>query len=207
MVGDTIVVSDDGASSPKFSISTSSKCFDTTVQQGITTALVFENENFHQKLLNFLGIVATIRTSRYESVLKRWHRYAISRNEDLYSPDVNTVLTFMHGIYLNGCLYSGLCTARSAITSVVTIRGYLKLSRNPLVLRYLKRIYDRHPPLPKYVSIWDISILLRYYDNMDSNDNLRFKALMITYDLRPWLTKRLCYSLYWEHVGNRLYLH
>ena len=116
--------------------------------------------------------------SRYESVLKRWHRYAISRNEDPYSPDVNTVLTFMHGMYLNGCFYSGLCAARSALSSVVTIRGYLKLSEHLLVSRYLKGIYNRHPPLPKYVNIWDISLLLRYYDNMDSNDNLQFKVLV-----------------------------
>ena len=117
-------------------------------------------------------------TSRYESVLKRWHRYAISRNEDPYSPDVNTVLTFMHGMYLNGCLYSGLCTGRSALSSVVTIRGYLKLSEHPLVSWYLKGIYKRHRPLPKYVNIWYISILFRYYDNIDSNDNLQFKALI-----------------------------
>ena len=84
----------------------------------------------------------------------------------------------MHGMYLNGCLCSGLCAACSALFSVVTIRGYLKLSEHPLVSRYLKGIYNRHPPLPKYVNIWDISLLLRYYDNMDSNDNLQFKVLV-----------------------------
>ena len=81
-------------------------------------------------------------------------------------------------MYLNGCLYSRLCAARSALSSVVTIRGCLKFSEHSLFLRYLKGIYDRHPPLLKYVNIWDISILLRYYDNMDSNDNLQFKALV-----------------------------
>ena len=42
----------------------------------------------------------------------------------------------------------------------------------------MKGIYSRHPSLPKYVYIWDISILHRYYDNIDSNDNLQFKALV-----------------------------
>ena len=37
----------------------------------------------------------------------------------------------MHGMHLNGCLYSGLCAARSALFSVVTIRRYLKLSKHP----------------------------------------------------------------------------
>ena len=168
MVGDTILVSDDGASSPRFPSSTSSKCFDTTVQQGITTSLVSENESagssFIVEVFRYTGLPPEVTkvileswrpstTSRYESVLKRWHRYAISRNENPYSPDGNTVLIFMHFMYLNGCLYSGSCTARSALPSVVTIRGYLKLSKHPLVSRYLKGIYNRHPLLPKYVNI------------------------------------------------------
>ena len=171
MVGDTILVSDDGASSPRFPSSTSSKCFDTTVQQAITTFLVSKNEtagsSFIEEALRYTELSPEVTkvilelwrestTSRQESVLKRWRRYAILRNEDLYSPDVDTVLTFMHGMYLNGCLCGGLCTARSALSSAATIRGYLKLSEHSLVSRYLKGIYHRHPPPPKYVNIWDI---------------------------------------------------
>ena len=75
-------------------------------------------------------------------------------------------------------LYSGLCATLSALSSVVIIRGYLKLSEHPLVPRYLKGICNRHPTLPKYVNIWVISLLRRCYNNMDSNDNLQFKALV-----------------------------
>ena len=119
MVGDTVLVSDDGASSPRFPSSTSSKCFDTTVQQGITKSLVSENEtagsSFIREAFRYTELPSEVTKvileswqpsarSRYESVLKRWHRYAISKNEDPYSPDVNTVLTFKDGMYLNGCL-------------------------------------------------------------------------------------------------------
>ena len=60
---------------------------------------------------------------RYESMLKLWHSYPLLKNEDPYSPDVNTVLPFMHGMYLNGCVYSGSCAACNALASVATIRG------------------------------------------------------------------------------------
>ena len=43
MMGDTVLVSDDGASSPRFANSTSSNCFDTTVQQGIRASLASES--------------------------------------------------------------------------------------------------------------------------------------------------------------------
>ena len=79
-------------------------------------------------------------TSRYESVLRRWYSFAISRNENPYSPEVTAVLAFLHGMYRYGCLYSGLCAARSALSSSITIKGYLKLSDHPLISRYLKDI-------------------------------------------------------------------
>ena len=92
--------------------------------------------------------------------------------------DVNTVLAFLHGMYLNGCLYSGLCAARRAFSSAVTINGLIKLSDHPLISRYLKDIYNRHPVLPKYSNTWEMPLLLKYYDIIDNNENLKFKDLV-----------------------------
>ena len=104
--------------------------------------------------------------------------FAISRNENPYSPDVTAVLAFLYSMYRNGCLYSGLCAARSALSSSITIKGYLKLSNHPLISRYLKGIYNRNPPLPKYVDIWDLTLLLKYYEQKENNDCLEFKELV-----------------------------
>ena len=81
-------------------------------------------------------------------------------------------------MYCNGCLYSGLCAARSVLSSLFTIKGYLKLSDHPLVSRYLKGIYNWHPRLPKYVNIWDLSLLLKYYEQKENNDCSEFKELV-----------------------------
>ena len=83
---------------------------------------------------------------------------------DACTPDINTVLSFMHGMYINGCLYSGLCAAHGALSSIVTIKGYTKLLEHPFISHYLKGIYNRHPLLPKYTSIWGISLVLDYYN-------------------------------------------
>ena len=84
----------------------------------------------------------------------------------------------MHGMYINGCLYSGLCVARSALSSILTIKGYTKLSEHYFISHYLKGIYNRHPPLPKYTSIWDISLVLVYYNSIETNDKFQFKNLV-----------------------------
>ena len=84
----------------------------------------------------------------------------------------------MHGMYINGCLYGGLCAAPSALSSIVTIKGYTKLSEHPFISRCLKCIYNRYPPLPKYTTIWDISLVLDYYNSIEKNDKLQFKDLV-----------------------------
>ena len=45
---------------------------------------------------------------------------------------------------------------------LLQLGGTQNLSEHPLVSQYFKGIYSRHPPLPKYVNIWDISLFLRY---------------------------------------------
>ena len=73
--------------------------------------------------------------------------------------------------------YSGICTDRSAFSSAVTIPGYERVSNHLLISRQVKGIYNKHPPLPKYVSIWNMNKLLTYYDNMGPNSELKFKQL------------------------------
>ena len=115
--------------------------------------------------------------SKYEAVLKKQKQYALSRNEDPIDTSVKSVLSFLHGMYTKGCLYSGLCEARSALSSVACIKGFSKLSDHPMISKYLKDIFNRHLPLPKYTQIWDIKQVLDYYANFPDNEELEFKYI------------------------------
>ena len=75
-------------------------------------------------------------------------------------------------------LYSGLCGARSALSSVVCIKEFSKLSDHPMISRYLKGIFNRHAPLPKYAQIWDINQVLDFYTNLLHNEELEFKYIV-----------------------------
>ena len=86
-------------------------------------------------------------------------------------------MSFLHGIDINVCLYSGLCAAGSALSSIVIIKGYTNLAEHPFISPYLKGKYNRHPRLPKYTSIWDISFVLDYYNSIETNDKLQFTDL------------------------------
>ena len=120
----------------------------------------------------------TSTRSRYVSMLKRWKYYALSRNEYPYIIKIDSVLKFLHGMYNDSCLYSGLFAARSASASVVTIKGFVKLLDHPLLVRYLKGIFNRHPSLPRYIHIWNINLVLTYYSRIGHNEDLEFKYLI-----------------------------
>ena len=139
----------------------------------------FRHPNISPEITNVIlkTWIPTTR-SRYHSVLRRWYSFAISRNENPYSPDVIAASKFLHGMYHNGCLYSGLYAARRALSSSITIKGYLKLSDLPLVSGYLKGKYNRHSLLPKYVDIWDLTLSLKYHKQKENNDSLDFKELL-----------------------------
>ena len=70
------------------------------------------------------------------------------------TPAVNAVLSFMHGMSVNGCLYNGVCAARSALPGIVTIKGYTKLPEHPFISCCLKGIYNRHPLCLNILVFW-----------------------------------------------------
>ena len=90
------------------------------------------------------GVIAnswgTTAQSSYESFLRQWFLYVTLQNLDPCTPDVNTVMSFMHGMYTNAKLYGGFCVAHSALSSVIKIKSYAKLSQHPFISRYLKDI-------------------------------------------------------------------
>ena len=180
----TVLVPNNDLTSPGFPCNSSTKSPSITIQSRSATSSAgssltstsLRHPNIPPEITDVIleSLIPTTR-SRYESVLRRCHGLVISRNENPYSPDVTAVLAFLHGMYRNSCLYSGLCAARSALSSSITAKGYLKLSDHPLISRYLKGIYNRHPPLPKYVDIWDLTLLLKYYEQKENNDCLKLK--------------------------------
>jgi len=89
----------------------------------------------------------------------------------------NYVLEFFTNLYVNGCHYSGLCAARSALSSLIHIEDGPAISSHPLINRFLKGIFNMHPPAPRYVDIWDVDKVLSYFNGKDYNDRLSFKEL------------------------------
>ena len=135
---------------------------------------IFLNTKLLKEIINAVAEPwrKTLR-SRYKSVLRRCFAYAPSQNLDPCTPNINTVLSFMHDMYINGSLHSILCAVRSVLCSIVTIKGYVELL---ICLSFA--IHNRHQFLAKYTSIWGIPLLLDYLNSIEMNDKLQFKNLL-----------------------------
>ena len=147
----TVLVSNDGLISPGFPCNSSAKHPSVTIQLRSATSTLSENETAGSSFIS--------KSLRHPNI----------------PPEITDVMLCM---YRNDCLYSGLCASRSALSSSITTKGHLKLSDHPLISRYLNGIYNRHPPLPKYVNIWDLTLLLKYYEQKESNDCLECQLLV-----------------------------
>ena len=53
----------------------------------------------------------------------------------------------------------------------------LGLENTPLVVQLLKGAYNLRPPLPRYSSTWDVSLVVSFIDGLGVNESLSLKDL------------------------------
>lgn len=116
-------------------------------------------------------------SSQYSTYLQRWQRYCGEQHTNPTHPSVGEVLEFLTTLYHNGLGYSSINTAKSALSSCVNIPGQtMPLGSHPLVVRFMKGVFELKPSLPRYASTWDIKVVLDFLATTD-NESLSLKCL------------------------------
>ena len=98
---------------------------------------------------------------------------------------MNDVLEFLLCLFLGDTThpplgYSGINTARSALSAILTI-DQVPVGQHPLVKRFMKAVFNNRPALPKHTVTWDIDIVLQYLRGLSPLKRLS----------RPVLSKKL----------------
>lgn len=62
--------------------------------------------------------------------------------------------------------YETLNTARSALSSLGIVVDGCRAGNHPLVLRFMKGVFNLRPPLPRYTETWDVQPVLRELKSM-----------------------------------------
>jgi hypothetical protein len=82
------------------------------------------------------------------------------------------VLSFSTQLYNTGVGYSGINTARSALSLVLGPIHGMSAGKHPLVVRLVKAVWRLKPPKPRCDSIWDANLILNLFRGWDDNVNL-----------------------------------
>ena len=94
-----------------------------------------------------------------QAVWEKWRGWCRERNVDSLQAHVLQVLNFLADCFGEGLSYSTLNSYRSALSSTLCPCDGTTVGCDPLVSRLLKGIYNLRPPLPRYSSTWDVSVL------------------------------------------------
>ena len=84
-------------------------------------------------------------------------------------------------LFRSGLGYGAVNTARSALSSIITLNDGRKGNLGNILysLLLLKGIYELRPALPKYSRIWDVNIVLNFLKTLDFASELSLKDLSL----------------------------
>lgn len=115
---------------------------------------------------------------QYQTYINKWLKYCCERELDSLHPSVADVIQFLTTLFEKDLSYSSLNTARSALSTIITVDG-MSIGSHPLVVRFLKGVFNLRPPVPRYKEVWDVSIVLRFLKTLSPVASLSLKNLTL----------------------------
>ena len=96
---------------------------------------------------------------------------------DFIHINIGLGLDFLVDLYDSGLGYSSINTARSALSSFGVLETGQSFGSHPLVIRFLKSVYNLRPSMPRYKDIWDVDIVLAYMRKLSPVKYISLKEL------------------------------
>ena len=114
---------------------------------------------------------------QYGAYLHKWLSFCREEQIDQFSPSINCVIMFLTQLFKGGLGYSGINTAKSAVSSVVNIVNNIDIGNNHLIKKFMKGVFNRKPCLPRLSSTWAVSDVLKYLKTLSPVEDLSLKLL------------------------------
>ncbi|XP_044165719.1 uncharacterized protein LOC122949750 [Acropora millepora] len=114
---------------------------------------------------------------QYQTYLDKWTKYCDSRGLNPISTTVTQGINFLAELMSHNIGYSGINTARSALSSVLTVHDCSTFGTHPLVKRFMKGVFENTPSLPRYTCTWDVSTALKFLSSLPNLEEITLKDL------------------------------
>ena len=89
------------------------------------------------------------------------------------------VINFLTEQYKKNLGYSALNTARGALSSLGLMCEGQLIGSHPDVVRFMKGVYNKKPPIPRYTHTWDVNIVLTFLRKLSPVKFLTLKDLTL----------------------------
>ena len=107
------------------------------------------------------------------------------------------MVNFLSTLYEQGLGYSALNTARSAISTIVTMENNTTCGEHKTVRRFMKGVFASRPALPRYSHTWDAETVLTHLDSLAPAESLSLKELTLKLTtLIALITGQRCQTIY-----------
>ena len=94
-------------------------------------------------------------------------------------PLLNDALSFLVTLFEKGLRYSGLNSARSALSCVLPSFDGHNFGAHPFTVRLLKSFYNKRPPQARYASMWDPQLVIDHLREKTPSRSLSVKDLTL----------------------------
>ena len=121
------------------------------------------------------GLAESTKT-QYEHHLRNLESFCLARKwTDCLNIPLNLALDFLRSLLKQGMSYSTINSARSAISQYVHITDgdTLSFGSLPIVNKFMKGVFRKNPPNPKYQATWDVKLLLDHLRTISNSSSLK----------------------------------
>jgi len=115
-------------------------------------------------------------SKQYSTYIGKWKKFCDQRKISFDEPSVGEVLDFLVVLFEDGLGYSAINTARCALSTFISI-GSSTIGAHPLVVRFLKGVFNQRPTKTRHTHVWDVATVLTFMKTVSPAKFLSLKDL------------------------------
>ncbi|WAR24285.1 hypothetical protein MAR_037954 [Mya arenaria] len=114
---------------------------------------------------------------QYQHAWRHWGIWNDIRCSSAFQTSETVVLTYLFYLHKSGKSYSVINTHKAMLLCTLPFFGNSWCKNTDLISRFIRSVFISKPPKPRYIAMWDVSIVLRFLESLGKNSDLSLKIL------------------------------
>lgn len=99
---------------------------------------------------------------QYHTYIKKWFVYGSEMQIDQFQANLENFIEFLTTLFQKWLGHSCINTAKSALSALGLKFDSVLVGQHPLVIRYLRGVFNLRPSRPRDTHIWDVCKVLNF---------------------------------------------